>query len=52
MSGTAISALAAIFMVVLLAVLTVVIVVGGGTLVWSMVTDLIDAIREREEEET
>ena len=52
MSETAINALLTVFTVVLFAVITVIVVVGGVCLVWVMITDLIDAIREREEEET
>ena len=52
MSEMAINALSTVFMVTLFTVITVIIVVGGVYLVWSMVTDFIDAIREREEDKT
>lgn len=51
MIETTINALVMIFMVAFLVTVTVIIVVGGVYLVWSMVTDFIDAIREREEAE-
>ena len=54
MSEMVINALLMIFMVALFAVLTVIviIVVGGVYLVWSIVTDFIGAILEREEDAT
>lgn len=51
MSETAIDTMVVVFFVAMLAVITAIIVVGGVYLIWSMVTDLIDAIREREEKE-
>lgn len=51
MNETAIDTMVVVFFVAMLAVITAIIVVGGVTLVWAMVTDLIDAIREREEKE-
>ena len=45
MSETTINALATIFMVAVFVSLTAIIVVGGVSLIWEMVTDLIDAIR-------
>ena len=52
MNDTTINALVTIFMVVLLVFLTAIVVIGGVTLIWVMITDLIDAIREREDKET
>ena len=52
MSETTVNALVMIFEVALLVFLTAIVVIGGVTLVWVMITDLIDAIREREEGET
>ena len=52
MSETTVNALVTVFEVALLVFLTAIVVIGGVTLIWVMVTDLIDAIREREEEET
>lgn len=52
MSDTTINALVMVLKTALLVSLTAIVVVGGVTLVWVMITDLIDAIREREEEET
>ena len=52
MSETTVNALVIIFEVALLIFLTAIVVIGGVTLVWIMITDLIDAIREREEGET
>lgn len=52
MSETTINALVTILLVAFLVTVTAIIVVGGITLIWVMVTDLIDAIQEREEEET
>ena len=52
MNETTINALVMIFETALLVFLTAIVVIGGVTLVWIMITDLIDAIREREEEET
>jgi hypothetical protein len=49
MSDTTINALVTIFMVALLVFITAIVVIGGVTLIWVMITDLIDAIREREE---
>ena len=51
MSETTVNALVMIFEVALLIFLTAIVVIGGVTLVWFMITVLIDAIREREEEE-
>lgn len=52
MSETTINALVTVFEVALLVFLTAIVVIGGVTLVWVMIADLIDAIREREEGET
>ena len=52
MNDTTINALVTIFMVVLLVFLTAIVVIGGVTLIWVMITALIDAIREREDKET
>lgn len=49
MSETAVNALIAVFMVTLLVAVTVIIVVGTVWLVYSMVTGMMDEIREREE---
>ena len=51
MSETTVNALVMIFEVALLIFLTAIVVIGGVTLIWFLVTSLIDAIREREEEE-
>ena len=51
MSETTVNALVMIFDVALFIFLTAIVVIGGVTLVWVMITYLIDAIREREEEE-
>lgn len=51
MIKTTLTALVTIFVVEFLVTATVIIVVGGVTFIWEMVTDLMDAIREREEEE-
>ena len=51
MSETAINVLVAVLFIAILAIITVVIVVGGVYLVWVIVTDFMDAIREREEKE-
>lgn len=52
MSETTVNALVMVLKVALLVSLTAIVVIGGVTLVWIMITDLIDAIREREEGET
>lgn len=52
MSDITINALVMVLKVALLVSLTAIVVIGGVTLVWVMITGLIDAIREREEEET
>ena len=52
MSDITINALVMVLKVALLVSSTAIVVIGGVTLVWVMITDLIDAIREREEEET
>ena len=52
MSDTTINVLVMVLEVALLVSLTAIVVIGGVTLVWVIITDLIDAIREREEEET
>ena len=52
MSDTTINVLVMVLKVALLVSLTAIVVIGGVTLVWVIITDLIDAIREREEEET
>lgn len=51
MNETTINVLVMIFEVALLVFLTAIVVIGGVTLVWIMITDLIDTIQKREEEE-
>lgn len=51
MSEITVNALVMVFEVALLVLCTAIVVIGGVTLVWIMVTYLIDAIREREEKE-
>ena len=51
MIETTLNVLVTILSIAFLVTATVNIVVGGAYLVWSMVTDFIDDIREREEEE-
>ena len=51
MSEIAVNTLVTIMIVAFVVVITALIVVGGVWIIWFLVTSLIDAIREREEEE-
>lgn len=50
-SETVVDMLLTVFLTALLVAMTAVVVIGGATFIWIMVTDLIDAIRKREEKE-
>ena len=52
MSETTVNVFVTIMIVVFVVVVTALIVVGGVWIIWFLVTSLIDAIQEREEDET